>query len=225
MDSDERRAVSKLRVDVDSSPSLDSGDDREGDDLQEEVIITPVAWSHHHTVAGNINRRQLLSKQPSMKETTREAKWEKRRRQQILPWGSLVAVNEAAAARAEGFGSSPIVDERGRCLTDADLDELRGTFELGFGFDEEKGGAGLCDTLPALDLYFAVNRQLSDGPKLWSPTSTLSASSSTMISDASSSLRGPDAWTIFCPGDNPQLIKTRLRHWAQVVACSVKHGC
>lgn len=89
----------------------------------------------------------------------------------------LVAVNEAAATSREGFG---------RCLTDADLDELRGSFELGFGFDEEKGGAGLCDTLPALDLYFTVNRQrLSDGSKLRSPTSTLS--SSTLISGASSS--------------------------------------
>jgi len=25
-------------------------------------------------------------------------------------------------------------------------------------------------------------------------------------------------------GDNPQLVKTRLRHWAQLVACSVKHS-
>uniref|UniRef100_A0A0D9VFQ3 Uncharacterized protein n=1 Tax=Leersia perrieri TaxID=77586 RepID=A0A0D9VFQ3_9ORYZ len=228
MDSDERRraAMSKLRVDVDSSsPSDSSDDDREGQEI---------AGSHHHNPAaaadaggGGMNRhRRLLSKQLSMKETTREIKWEKRRRQQILRRSSMVAVNEA-------------VGERARCLTDEDLDELRGSFELGFGFDEEKGGADLCDTLPALDLYFAVNRQLSD-PKLRSPTSTLSASalssSSTLVSDAASSPRSPecggpsspaaiDAWTIFSPGDNPQLIKTRLRHWAQVVACSVKHDC
>ncbi|XP_006648617.1 uncharacterized protein LOC102700688 [Oryza brachyantha] len=229
MDSDEHRAMSKLRVDIDSS--LDSNDDRDRDDLRQEV-----SWSSHHhpaVAAGNIKQRRLLSKQLSMKETTREAKWEKRRRQ-ILRRSSMVAVNEAG-----GLGRSPVDERAQRCLTDEDLDELRGSFELGFGFDEEKGGTDLCDTLPALDLYFAVNRQLSD-PKLRSastsaavsPTAALS-SSSTLVSDTSiprspdgsSSPAPADAWTIFSPGDNPQLMKTRLRHWAQVVACSVKHGC
>jgi hypothetical protein len=101
-----------------------------------------------------------------------------------------------------------------RCLTDEDLDELRGSFELGFGFDEETGGANLRDTLPALDLYFAVNRQLSD-PKLKtiaaaSPTSTLSAVSSSSTLPDTPSPRSPnagspaDAWKIFSPGEiNP----------------------
>lgn len=26
-------------------------------------------------------------------------------------------------------------------------------------------------------------------------------------------------------GDNPQTVKTRLRHWAQAVACSVRQIC
>ncbi|KAJ6678422.1 INSERTASE putative (DUF1685)-RELATED [Salix viminalis] len=30
--------------------------------------------------------------------------------------------------------------------------------------------------------------------------------------------------TIFGPGENPQTVKTRLRQWAQVVACSVRQS-
>lgn len=177
------------------------------------------------------NRRRLLSKQLSMKETTREAKWEKRRRQ-ILRRSGLVSV---VRAQQEGNGDgsngggggggnkqSSILDERRhhvvrssseramRCLTDEDLDELRGSFELGFGFDEETGAAHLRDTLPALDFYFAVNRQLSD-PKLRSqsaasPTSTLSAVSSASTLPDTPSPHSPndalsgDPWKLFSPG-------------------------
>ncbi|TVU30143.1 hypothetical protein EJB05_21751 [Eragrostis curvula] len=239
VDDDRRVMMNKLRVEVDSSSS--DGSDREEDDAPREAP-PPVAWSHQPAAAGGIgnNRKRLLTKQLSMKETTREIKWEKRRRQ-ILRRSSMVSI--AGAGQMNGEGKNPVLDDEhhqvrpssARCLTDEDLDELRGSFELGFGFDEETGGANLRDTLPALDFYFAVNRQLSD-PKLKtlaaSPTSTLSAvsSSSTLVPD-SPSPRSPnasstaDAWKIFSPGDHPQLVKTRLRHWAQVVACSVKHGC
>ncbi|KAL6640255.1 hypothetical protein ACP70R_022104 [Stipagrostis hirtigluma subsp. patula] len=265
MDSaDDRRVVMrKLRVELGTSSSDDS--DREEDEAQEAVAAEASlpAWSPR-TVAGagaGSNRRRLLSKQLSMKETTREAKWEKRRRQ-ILRRGSMASVvreddDDHAAAGRQAGATKPsnhggggrgegrrrpalerVRSERdARCLTDGDLDELRASFELGFGFDEGTGGAHLRDTLPALDFYFAVNRQLSD-PKLRtlapSPTSTLSpvSSSSTLPDTPSSCSPSPhagggaaaDAWKIFAPGDNPQLIKTRLRHWAQVVACSVKHG-
>ncbi|VFQ76381.1 unnamed protein product [Cuscuta campestris] len=30
-----------------------------------------------------------------------------------------------------------------------------------------------------------------------------------------------DSWKICSPGDNPEHVKTKLRHWAQAVACSV----
>ncbi|KAJ1256413.1 hypothetical protein BS78_05G141400 [Paspalum vaginatum] len=241
----------KLRVDVHSLSSSDESDrvDHEAQEVAAATEALPPGWSHHHASAGGAssignNRRRLLSKQLSMKETTREAKWEKRRRQ-ILQRSSMVSM-----VREEGDGNGggirgdnkSTIDNQHlvvrssservmRCLTDEDLDELRGSFELGFGFDEETGGAHLRDTLPALDFYFAVNRQLSE-PKLRtlaaSPTSTLSAvSSSSTLPDtpSPSSPISDDAWKIFCPGENPQLVKTRLRHWAQVVACSIKHGC
>lgn len=59
-------------------------------------------------------------------------------------------------------------------LTDEDLNELKGSIELGFGFNEY-AGQKLCNTLPALDLYFAVTRQASPLP---SPSSSRSSSAS-----------------------------------------------
>ncbi|KAL6653003.1 hypothetical protein ACP70R_001986 [Stipagrostis hirtigluma subsp. patula] len=185
----------------------------------EEVVKTtrksPLARSnsmHPAMAAGNNKKR--LSKQLSMKETNREVKWEKRRRQ-IHRRRSSNGLNEA--------------DD----MTDEDLDELRGSMELGFGFDEQKGGQNLCDTLPALDLYFAVNRRLSEPKMRWSTSSAPSllatSSSSNLCSTPSPGSPGAqsnlmDSWKICSPGENPQLVKTRLRHWAQVVACSVKHS-
>ncbi|XP_010027180.2 uncharacterized protein LOC104417635 [Eucalyptus grandis] len=141
--------------------------------------------------------RKRLTKQLSMCETPRDIAWEKRRRQ-IL--------------RKSGLGD----------ITDEDLNELKGSIELGFGFKEEDGQK-LCNTLPALDLYFAVNRQLSLSPVstpqsqgLSSPTSPGGRSSS-----FDSPMSDPDAWKICNPGDDPQHVKTKLRHWAQAVACSL----
>ncbi|RLM78301.1 hypothetical protein C2845_PM12G13400 [Panicum miliaceum] len=240
----DRVMTSKLRIEVDDSSSSDDSD-REEHKAQDVAAAREAPLPLPPTA-----RRRLLSKQLSMKETTREAKWEKRRRQ-ILRRSDLVSVvsreqQEGADDGGGGRNNMSAVDRRHhvvrssseramRCLTDEDLDELRGSFELGFGFDEETGGAHLRNTLPALDFYFAVNRQLSD-PKLRiaSPTSTLSAvSSSSTLPDTprprspndAPAASGADPWKIFFPGDNPQLVKTRLRHWAQVVACAIKHGC
>jgi hypothetical protein len=126
---------------------------------EQEVSMTaqaPVTRTHP-AAAGN-NKKRMLSKQLSMKETTREVKWEKRRRQiqrQRSSMGMYDADREASAS----------MNAIGNGVTDEDLDELKGSMELGFGFNEENGGQNLCDTLPALDLYFAVNRQLSE-PKM-----------------------------------------------------------
>ncbi|GJZ78839.1 hypothetical protein Tco_0643676 [Tanacetum coccineum] len=48
-----------------------------------------------------------------------------------------------------------------------DLKELKGCIELGFGFNDDKGGQSLTKTLPALDIYFDVNRL---GSPVVSPT-------------------------------------------------------
>lgn len=228
---DGRRVMTNKPRIVVHSASDDSDGEKEEDEAQQEVAearkAPPLGWNHHnhHRATNGIgnNRRQLLSKQLSMKETTREAKWEKRRRQ-ILRRSSMVSVNNDGG----GSGNKSAVEERHhhrhvmrssservmRYLTDEDLDELRASFELGFGFNEESGGTHLRDTLPALEFYFAVNRQLSD-PKLRtlaaaSPTSTLSVVSSSSTLPDSPSPRSPNAgatascgadeWKIFTPG-------------------------
>ncbi|XP_051216565.1 uncharacterized protein [Lolium perenne] len=193
---------------------------------EQEVSMTaqaPVTRTHP-AAAGN-NKKRMLSKQLSMKETTREVKWEKRRRQiqrQRSSMGMYDADREASAS----------MNAIGNGVTDEDLDELKGSMELGFGFNEENGGQNLCDTLPALDLYFAVNRQLSE-PKMRVCSRSLPSLSMARSSSSTQSSPGGspmaqhsllDSLKISSPGDNPQLIKTRLRQWAQVVACSVKHS-
>ncbi|XP_060180958.1 uncharacterized protein LOC132610652 [Lycium barbarum] len=184
-----------------SSPSSSSESEREELQLLEHA---PPFWK---------NNRKRLSKQLSMCETPRDIAWEKRRRQILLQ-----------ERRKQGIH---IPDN----LTDEDLNELKGCIELGFGFNEEEGQR-LCSTLPALDLYFAVNRQYSTSPisspgsKGSLPSPASSSTSATSLGGRSSSFGSPrsdssDAWKIFSPGDDPQQVKTKLRHWAQAVACSV----
>ncbi|KAK9732867.1 hypothetical protein RND81_04G028400 [Saponaria officinalis] len=148
--------------------------------------------------------KKRLTKQLSMCETPRDKAWEKRRRQ----------ISKQERKR------NLVIDVEN--LTDGDFDELKGSIELGFGFDEQ-AGQQLCNTLPALDIYFAVNRQLSPSP-VSTPHSQGSVNS---LGGSSSSFDSPsneDSWKICNPGDNPEQVKTKLRHWAQAVACSVKQS-
>ncbi|KAE8678974.1 Detected protein of confused Function [Hibiscus syriacus] len=154
--------------------------------------------------------KKLLQKQVSMLETSRDVAWERRRRQ-IL--------------RQERRKKGVIANENG--LTDEDLNELKGCIELGFGFNEEEDQK-LCNTLPALDLYFAVNRQLSPLPSPQSQSYSSTPLPSPSVSCRSPYLESPKNepdWKIYSPGDNPQQVKTKLRHWAQAVACFVKQSC
>ncbi|KAL3829863.1 hypothetical protein ACJIZ3_018665 [Penstemon smallii] len=191
-----------------SSPSCLSD---ENEDLQ-RLEHAPPFWRNPTTT------KKKLSKQLSMCEVPRDIAWERRRRQFLRQ-----------ERRKNGISHEADV------LTDEDLNELKGCIELGFGFNEEEGQR-LCTTIPALDLYFAVNRHFYTSP-VSSPNSSGSAPSligcSTVGSNSSmsglgarsSSFGSPmsdsDSWKICSPGDDPQQVKTKLRHWAQVVACSV----
>lgn len=162
---------------------------------------------------GGPGSRKRLSKQLSMCETSRDIVWERRRRRILLLQERRrngVVMNDGDCAAAADHE-----------LTDDDLNELKGCIELGFGFNEEDGQR-LCGTLPALDLYFAVNRQLSSSPGS-TPKSRLSTSSSSAgrSSPFGSPRSDSDSWKICSPGDDPEQVKTKLRHWAQAVACSV----
>ena len=152
----------------------------------------------HMPLAPVVWKNRKLSKQLSMCEKPRDIAWEKRRIQE----------------RRRSIAQDCVSDD----ITDEDLHELKGCIELGFGFNEEDGQR-LCNTLPALDLYFAVNRGLSPSPVSTpqSRSSSLGARSSSFGSPRSDA----DSWKICSPGDDPELVKTKLRHWAQAVACSV----
>lgn len=118
----------------------------------------------------------------------------------------------------------PLRRARTRSLTDEDLEELRGCIDLGFGFSASED-CDLSGTLPALELYYAINRQYNDIKSRSSPVSPLEGGTLYRTSsDDSPCSPLSDSWRISSPGDHPSQVKTRLRHWAQAVACSIKQG-
>ncbi|XP_071694251.1 uncharacterized protein [Rutidosis leptorrhynchoides] len=105
---------------------------------------------------------------------------------------------------------------KNKSVTDEDIDELKASIELGFGFNESNDR--LTNTLPALGLYYAVNKNYN---YTIYKSSSVSSSSSSLISDSDLSAQVDSPQAIFDRGDNPQTMKTRLRQWAQVVAVSL----
>lgn len=109
---------------------------------------------------------------------------------------------------------------KSKSLTDEDVDELKGCIDLGFGFgfDSEDGGDHkLCDTLPALCFYYAVNKHCSGSKFKSSPSSSpspssLSSSSPSPSPPSSSSCdetcrqgQDLDTWLISSPGSSAYL--------------------
>uniref|UniRef100_A0A7N0T4Y6 Uncharacterized protein n=1 Tax=Kalanchoe fedtschenkoi TaxID=63787 RepID=A0A7N0T4Y6_KALFE len=145
------------------------------------------------------NSKKRFSKQLSiMCQSQQDIAWEKRRSQ---------------IRRKSG----PVHDAED--LTDEDMKELKGFMELGFRFSEEDGER-LGSTLPALDLYLAVNRHVCPSPVSTPHSARLSPASSF----AGSPTRDSDHWKICSPGEDPKQVKNKLRQWAQVVAFSVMHS-
>ncbi|KAF7128937.1 hypothetical protein RHSIM_Rhsim10G0118200 [Rhododendron simsii] len=132
-------------------------------------------------------------------------------------WSPDVYRDEAWLLRRKGINDRR--KRRSKSVTDEDLDELKACIELGFGFVSPEVDPGLSDTLPALGLYYAVNKTYYD---------SVSKSSSSLFSSTASECESPSSVgspsTILGLGDNPQTVKTRLRQWAQVVACSVRQS-
>ncbi|RWR95789.1 hypothetical protein CKAN_02514500 [Cinnamomum micranthum f. kanehirae] len=160
-------------IKVTKSPRSASSDSFDSCDLQPPAASPPLKY------------RKVLSKQLSMRETKLDKAWERRRIQ-------ILSKDRAELEATEENEHADGLTLPGRSLTDGDLSELKGSIELGFGFKEEDGQI-LCQTLPALDLYFAVNRQFSDSSKVGSPISPEATSSS------SGSPKSPivDSWKIF----------------------------
>ncbi|CAH8361890.1 unnamed protein product [Eruca vesicaria subsp. sativa] len=97
-----------------------------------------------------------------------------------------------------------------KSVTNDDLEELKGFIELGFGFEPDSPDLTqrLSDTLPALDLYCAVQRQYSNHLSRTSSSASERSSSSTT--------------TIVNKGDDQKTMKQKLKQWAQVVGFSVR---
>lgn len=115
-----------------------------------------------------------------------------------------------------------------RSLTDHDFAELRGCIDLGFVFSQDDI-PDLCDTLPALQVCYAITQKLQADPQA---STTVSLASPTCVHPGSPSPAGSSlmpspisSWRIASPGDEPQQVKARLRHWAQAVACTVRQSC
>lgn len=137
-------------------------------------------------LAPPLAHRKVLSKQLSMKETRRDAAWERRRRQMMGMKRSKTAL---------GHGGL-----EGRSLTDEDLDELKGSIELGFGFNEEDVQK-LSGTLPALDFFFAINRSAVSTPSAESSSSSIgSCLSVSSMGSPRSPNHSDSAWKICSPG-------------------------
>ncbi|XP_027075099.2 uncharacterized protein [Coffea arabica] len=112
-------------------------------------------------------------------------------------------------------------NRRSKSVTEEDLEELKACIELGFSFDSPKMDQRLSDTFPAYGLFYAVNKNYNDTVSKHI-TLALPFSSTASDCDTPSPLDSPH--NIFDPGENPQTVKTRLRQWAQVVACAVRQS-
>jgi hypothetical protein len=115
---------------------------------------------------------------------------------------------------------------RNRSLTDEDMEELRGCIDLGFGFSNDEKDMELCNTLPALELCYAITKRYNDvvGRTSSSPTTISTSQSSSSSSSSSSSFdhhssngsnlqSSPppmDSWRISSPGNKffPSFLQT-----------------
>ncbi|KAG8072524.1 hypothetical protein GUJ93_ZPchr0006g44760 [Zizania palustris] len=137
---------------------------------------------------------------------------------------------DVAWERRRGMMHKQSTLRRARSVTDDDLDELRGCIDLGFGFETGcpvcgAGRSRLVETLPALDLYYAVHG--GGGARGAAEVST-GASPCTCTCGASSSEASEESplgspMSILSPGDTPETVKMRLKQWAQVVALSLRN--
>nr|XP_043630693.1 uncharacterized protein LOC122602026 [Erigeron canadensis] len=101
-------------------------------------------------------------------------------------------------------------------ITSEDIDELKGCVDLGFHFTSEPNK--LSKTFPALDLYYAT----SSLPPSSSNSSTTTSNCGDSPPEPCSPHIASTAATLFSSGENPKMVKRRLKQWAQVVACAAR---
>ncbi|XP_018817813.1 uncharacterized protein LOC108988884 [Juglans regia] len=131
-------------------------------------------------------------------------------------WAPDMHRDEAWLRRKGNHGTEDRL-RRNKSVSDDDLEELKACIELGFGFgfDSPEVDPKLSDTIPALGFYYAVNKQYSN-------SLSRSSSSSSLMAASDSENESPSS--IIDQGEDADLVKTRLRQWAQVVACAVRQS-
>ncbi|XP_051192491.1 uncharacterized protein [Lolium perenne] len=173
---------------------------------------------HHHLLGGGKMRGAAglmgLQKQNSWSpDIERDEAWERRRR--------------GLMRRAPSSSSL----SRAQSVTDDDLDELRGCLDLGFGFELPPAAAGcaacgegrtrLVETLPALDLYYAVAVKGGAGAGTEGQCAAVCTCGASSEASDPSPIGSP--LSILSPDDPPETVKMRLKQWAQVVALSLRN--
>ncbi|GKA79312.1 ribonuclease H-like domain-containing protein [Tanacetum coccineum] len=127
----------------------------------------------------------------------------------VLEWQKLRMKQQSQYKK---FCRSKSIDHV-REVTDDDVKELTACFDLGFGFDkvDDYDDPKLLDAFPALKMYGAIKQGYSSGGMLsWTSMSSDSCSSSSSV-----------ATSIVDPSDDPEKVKTKLKHWAQLVRYSI----
>lgn len=184
--------------------------------------------SQRRRLQGSKSRR-MMSRQrswTSTSEMSREEAWVRRRGQLLEEEKRTHQLLLEENKKRIGRSVSDLGDRlrwsqpaRARGVTDEDVEELRGCIDLGFRFSLDEDPA-LCNTFPALDLYYAINRQFNVSKSKSLPDWNSSQQSESFSGSPSSQFS--DTWKISSPGEDSQEVKTKLRHWAQVVACSAR---
>ncbi|XP_076882902.1 uncharacterized protein LOC143531506 [Bidens hawaiensis] len=155
----------------------------------------------NNTSTGQETRDKVLNTRSKNKKTFRKKKT------QVFLEGYVEALDEDDLVRAKS-------------LTDEDLDELKGCFELGFRFSYDEIPE-LCNTLPALELCYSMSQKFLDEQHK-SPDTPLSLAEESVNETASPPPAPVASWKISSPGDHPEEVKARLKYWAQAVACTVR---
>ncbi|CAH8262325.1 unnamed protein product [Arabidopsis lyrata] len=132
-------------------------------------------------------------------------------KQQSLP---LDVNREEAWLRMKKRHPSDRLRRSKSCFTSDDIEELKGCFDLGFGFEPDSPDFNprLSKTIPALDLYSTIQRQYSN----YLPRTSSSASESDVSNSSTTTIVNKD--------DDGKTMKKKLKQWAKVVACSARHS-
>lgn len=164
--------------------------------------VTKIVFKEDFVGKKRVPSVKSLGRQKSKNDMTREELWEKRRRQAMRRERTKIKATMTVVVE-----SSP---RRMNDISKDDVDELMGSIELGFEFDEDQeGGRELCQTLPALDLYFAINRSSKMLNYSSSNASTPSTAGKTPVSSLTNESHSPttpvgyNSWQLLQPGRSP----------------------